>query len=54
MGLLTRGKYPTLLLIDIKHEKDLLEAMKEKFHIVRGVHRLDVPSICYPTVQFAT
>jgi hypothetical protein len=41
-----------LFFTDRKHEKDLLEAMKDKFLIVRGVCGLDVPSICDPTIRF--
>jgi hypothetical protein len=37
MGLPTQGKDPTLLFTDRKNEKALSEAMKEKFHTVRGV-----------------
>jgi hypothetical protein len=43
-----------LLFSNKNNDKSLLETMNEKFHIVRGVCYLDVPSICDPMVRFAT
>jgi hypothetical protein len=45
------GEDPTLLFAKKKNDKTLLESMREKFHTVRGVHGLDVPSICDPTIR---
>jgi hypothetical protein len=45
------GEDPTLLFVDKKNDKNLLESMREKFHTVRGVHELDIPSICVPTIR---
>jgi hypothetical protein len=49
--LTTQGEDPTLLFVDKKNDKTLSESMREKFHTVRGVRRLDVPSICDPTIR---
>jgi hypothetical protein len=53
-GLPTQGEDPTLMFADKKIDRALSEAMKQKFHTVRGVHGLDVPSICDPTIIFVT
>jgi hypothetical protein len=50
----TQEEDPTLLFVDKKSDMALSEAMREKFHIVRGVHRLDVPSIYDPTIRIVT
>jgi hypothetical protein len=50
-GLPSQGEDPTLLFVDKKNDKTLSESMREKFHTVRGVHGLDVPSICDPTIR---
>jgi hypothetical protein len=53
-GLSTQWEDPTLLFVDKKSDRALLEAMRETFHIVRGVWKLDVPSICDPTIRITT
>jgi len=47
----TNGEDPTLLFADKKNDWALSESMREKFHTVRGVHRLDVLRICNPKVR---
>ena len=37
-----------------KIDRDLSKAMKHKFRTIRGVHGLDVPTICDPTIIFVT
>jgi hypothetical protein len=49
-GLLTQGKDPTSMFADKNTDRDFSEAMKQKFHTVRGVCGLDVPNICDPTI----
>jgi hypothetical protein len=53
-GLPSQGQDPNSLFADKKTDRTLSEAMREKFHTVRGVHGLDVSSICDPTVRIAT
>jgi hypothetical protein len=50
----SQGEDPTLMFVDKKNDKTLLESMRLKFHIVRGVCGLDVSSICDPTIRIAT
>jgi len=48
------GKDPNLLFANKKHDRIVSEAMRENFHNIRGVHRMDVPIIYDPTIIFVT
>jgi hypothetical protein len=50
-GLLSQGEDPTLLFADKNNDKNMSKSMREKFHIVRWVFRLDVPIIFDPTIR---
>jgi hypothetical protein len=52
-GLPMQGQDPNSMFANKKTDRTLLEAMRENFHTVIGVRRLDVLSICDPTVRIA-
>jgi hypothetical protein len=54
IGLPSQGEDPLLLFSDKKNEKALSKSMEENFHTHKGVHSLDVASICDHTVRFLT
>jgi hypothetical protein len=43
------GGISYLLFVDKNNDKTLLDSIRPTFHIVRGVHELDVPSTNYNT-----